>query len=96
MKLSRLKLTLIGAMVGVLLLTGIALAAGESLPRHAVSGGGDTVSAGNITLRNTIGQPIAGSVSNGGSLCSGFICGQAASAPTSGGDKFVYLPLVLK
>ncbi len=90
MKHTRLKLTLIGAMVGVLLLTGIALAAGESLPRHVVSGGGNTIQNG-ITLRNTIGQPIAGTVGNGITLCSGFICEQG-SAPT----HTIYLPLVLK
>ncbi len=96
MKFSRLKKIVTGAVIGVLLLTAIALAAGESLPRHVVSGGGDTVSASGITLRNTIAQPIAGTVSNSTSLCSGFVCGQSASAPTPSGNHFIYLPLVLK
>ena len=95
MKLSRLKTTLTGAVVGVLLLTGIALAAGENLPRHVVDSGGSSIE-NSITLRNAIGQPIAGTVSNGITLCSGFVCGQNTSAPTPGGDHFIYLPLVLK
>ncbi len=84
MNVSRLKIIVIGAAIGALLLTGIALAAGENQSRHVVSGGGDTITASGITLRNTIAQPIAGSVSNGASLCSGFVCGQsvAASTPT--------------
>ena len=84
MKRSRLKKIAIGAVIGVLLLTAIALAAGESLPRHVTAGGGDTVSAGNITLRNSIAQPVAGTVGNGITLCSGFVCGQSVAtvAPT--------------
>lgn len=94
MKRSRLKTTLIGAMVGVLLLTAIVLAAGESLPRHVIGSGGSSIENG-ITLRNAIGQPIAGAVSNGITLCSGFVCGQSTSAPFDN-NHFVYLPLVLK
>lgn len=82
MNVSRLKIIVIGAAIGALLLTGIALAAGENQSRHVVSGGGDTITASGITLRNTIAQPIAGSVSNGTSLCNGFVCGQSVAAST--------------
>lgn len=49
------------ALVGVLLLSTVALAAGQTaIPWDVISGGGGTVSAGNITISDTIGQPIIG------------------------------------
>ncbi|NOZ72302.1 MAG: hypothetical protein GXP38_10375 [Chloroflexi bacterium] len=49
------------ALVGVLLLSTVALAAGQTtIPWDVISGGGGTVSAGDVTISDTIGQPIIG------------------------------------
>ena len=86
---------LIGGLVAAFLFLGVALAAGEQLPRQVIDSGGGQVSAGNVRLVAAIGQPVAGSVSGGNvGVCSGFLCGSGGGqAP---GQNNVYLPLVVK
>jgi hypothetical protein len=58
----------------------LALAAGETLPRVLVGGGGGPTTGDGLRLRAAIGQPVAGGASSGVSLCSGFLCGPGATA----------------
>ncbi len=60
----------------LLILTGmLALAlAGETIPRSVVGSGGGQLQGTGIQLRSTIGQPVAGLVSSGLTLCSGYNC----------------------
>ncbi len=76
--------------LALLLGAGLALAAGTpSLDRWAIGGGGGTVEGGGLQLSFTLGQPVAGTVSSGGTeLCAGFWC---AGAGTS-----LYLPVILR
>jgi hypothetical protein len=69
------------AMLAGLLLVGAVLAAGETIPRSAVTGGGGTLSAAGVNLRAVIGQPVAGAVGADPTLCSGLLCGPGVSAP---------------
>lgn len=80
----------------VFLTFSLALASGELLPRSAVSGGGGPVSQGGYALRSAIGQPVAGAVQNGVSLCSGFWCGLGAPGGPFEGEIKVYLPVVIR
>jgi len=61
----------------------------SDINRHVISGGGGRGAAGPYQLDYTIGQPVAGWVSNGPyNECAGFWCG---------GERFrVFLPLVLR
>jgi hypothetical protein len=85
-----------------LLLAGVALAAGETIPRSVVSSGGGALSSANIQLRAAVGQPSAGTVSSTTTLCSGLLCGAGAPdtpdpdpQPGSPSD-WLYLPLVVR
>jgi len=79
-------------LLSLLLLAAIALAAGETIPRSVVSGGGGQVTASGITLGSAIGQPAAGQVGSGNlRLCSGYWCGPPPAASSS-----VYLPMVIR
>ncbi len=82
--------SLLGYLVVACLFLGVVLAAGEQIPRQVIVSSGGQVSAGNVQLQSAIGQPLAGSVSNGNlALCSGFLW--CATDDTS-----VYLPLIVK
>jgi hypothetical protein len=74
----------------LLLAAGAALAAGTpAITRHVIAGGGGTVSAGEYSLRATIGQGITGQALSGSyDLCAGFWCGLARYE--------IFLPLVLR
>lgn len=68
------------ALVAGIFVMGVAFAAGETLSRFNLGGGGSTVSTEQTVLRGAMGQPVAGAVaaSDGGSqLCGGFECGLA-------------------
>jgi hypothetical protein len=85
----------LGGLAALLLAAGVALAAGETLPRSLVSSGGGQVSAGGLHLHSAIGQPLVGAVGDGPALCSGFLCGPGAPGASGGGEPFfLYLPLV--
>ena len=76
-----------------LVATGAALADGViELPRWALGGGASDSAGGDVTLRATLGQPVAGVVTSGGgqrvTLGQGFWHG--------GGGYDIYLPLVLR
>ena len=83
---------LIPALALSIIATAVALAAGDSLPRSVMSSGGGTgLAAGGNILYGTLGQPVAGTVSDTDfDLCSGFWCGPAASR-----GKRIYLPLII-
>ena len=72
-----------------LLLTGLVLAQGV-VDWDVTGGGGGHAEAGIYSLDGTIGQAIAGKISNTPyELCSGFWCGAVT-------DYKVYLPIVVK
>ena len=71
------------SLAGILLAVNLAFAVGESLKQSAGISGGGQVTNGAVTLRSSIGQPVAGTVSNGQEvLCTGIGCTGSASAPT--------------
>ena len=76
--------SLLLVVVLALLAFGVALAAGESMPRSLFSSGGGANSAGDIRSQGALGQPVAGAVSDGSSFsnCTGFWCGSGVVAPT--------------
>jgi hypothetical protein len=82
-----LALTLAIASLG----TGLALADGAVLPRQVLSGGAsDATTAGGVSVRATLGQPMVGPSGQGSyKLCTGFWCGLSV-------EHQIYLPLVLK
>lgn len=88
---------LIGLLAGMLFAE-MLFAAGETIPRSAVTGGGGAVSAGNVALRAAIGQPAAGAVGDAPTLCSGIICGPGVSAsppmPGPSPSEKLFLPIV--
>ncbi|MFO7742675.1 MAG: hypothetical protein R6X31_10230 [Anaerolineae bacterium] len=67
-------------LLAILVTTGVVLAAGPPiLSRSVIAGGGGRISAGDMTLRATIGQPMSGRFVAGSSdLCVGFWCEAAA------------------
>jgi len=72
-----------------LLLTGFVLAQ-SAVDWNVIGGGGGHARAGIYSLDGTIGQAIAGKISNAPyELCAGFWCGAAT-------DYKVYLPIVIK
>ena len=86
----KLLLLLLTSATVILLVGGLILAAGSPLRRSLVSSGGGFVTQGNMCVNSTIGQPVAGTVNNAITLCSGYQCG-AQAAP---GRSLVYLPAV--
>lgn len=76
----------------IFLLAGFVLAAGGNLPRTLVSSGGGLIQQNDISLQHSIGQPIAGAVSNNLTLCSGFHCGQGVISLEE--NYPLYLPLI--
>jgi hypothetical protein len=94
-KLSYKRSGFIGGLAAVFLFFGVVLAACEGMPRALVGSGGGAVSGDGLRLRAAIGQPMAGVVENGITLCSGFLCG--AGAPADRAEQHtLYLPLVLR
>jgi len=72
-----------------LLLTGLVLAQG-AVDWDVLGSGGGHAEAGIYSLDGTIGQALAGRISNAPyELCAGFWCGTAT-------DYKVYLPIVIK
>ncbi len=62
----------------------------SSIDRSVIGSGGAHLEQGSISLDNTLGQPVAGSYSEGDAdLCVGFWCQIAF-------EYNVYIPLVLK
>lgn len=78
----------------LLLVVGLAVAAGEMLPQSLVSSGGSQVDQEGLTLHSAIGQPAVGAVENGATLCSGFLCGADAPQLSTDDDYPLYLPAV--
>lgn len=92
-KISKRSLLALAMIVLLLLSLGWVAADGEMLPRSLVSSGGGMVSSGGMALETAVGQPVAGAVGNGLTLCSGFYCGGGVEA---GGSEMVYLPMVVR
>ena len=97
--------TLVLLVIGVLAFAVVAIAAAaETAPfRQQISSSGAQLSSGSLILRSTVGQPIAGTVQQGITMCSGYHCGVGVSAPPDeapsdgdGGLQKVYLPMVMK
>jgi len=78
-----------------LLAAGVVLAAGETVTRSVMGGGGAPVEAGGYQLVGTIAEPVATNLDNAAGasyhLSSGFWAGGAMA----GGGGGVYLPIVL-
>jgi hypothetical protein len=92
----RIAIPLAVALLAVLLVVGAALAqGGPAIAWWVISGGGAPSTGGNVTLNDTLGQPIVGQSAveptggSGHAVCSGFWCGIPA-------EYRVYLPLVLR
>jgi hypothetical protein len=83
------------ACVALLLAASVVLAGGSiGIQRHVLSSGGGMVESGVYRLHATVGQPVAGPISDlapGRALCAGFWCGAGQRRMT-----VIYLPLVLK
>ena len=79
----RIIVTLLGIAL-LLTLVGVALANGDVLlTRELLSSGGGEVSNSEVSMRSSIGQPVAGSVTSGDLTgCFGFNCGEGITAPT--------------
>ncbi len=92
-KLPKRGVLALALMVLLLLSLGWAAAGGEMLPPSLVSSGGGAVSGGGLSMETAVGQPVAGTVGNGLTLCAGFYCGGGVEA---GGGEMVYLPLVVR
>ena len=85
-------LVLCAVLAGGLLLSGVALSAGDaaSVDWYVIGAGGAAeVAGGTLLMGGTAGQAVAGQA--GQALCAGFWCG----AGIAGGYR-VYLPLVLR
>ena len=68
----RLFISLSAALLVALTLTGIALAiSGPAIDWQVFSGGGAPATGGNVTLNDTLGQPIIGDSSEGGNIAIG-------------------------
>ena len=85
-----LKLGVAFVLIALLLTTRTAVAAnGYEISSYVIGGGGGHSEASPYTLDGTVGQAVAGVVSNAPyELCAGFWCGM--------GRYKVYLPLVLR
>ncbi len=86
-----IRLAILLTLAAFLVLAGVVLANGASdIDWWVLGGGGGYTAAGNYTLNVTIGQPVAGVTTTGGSeLCAGFWCVAAA-------EYTVYLPAITK
>jgi hypothetical protein len=75
----------------MVLVTSSTLASGTmEIDWYVIGGGGGTAIAGDYTLNGTIGQPVTGLSSSGGTdLCSGFWCRVLSGFR-------IFLPLVLR
>ena len=85
----------VGLTIALMLSVGLALAGGTLTKRDVVSSGGGSVSQSGLTMQVAIGQPAVGSVQNGQTLCSGFLC-SASAPPLSGGEHELFLPFVIR
>jgi hypothetical protein len=81
--------------LGLTLSVALALAAGQGPPRALVGSGGGALSGDGLRLRAAIGQPLAGRVENGMTLCSGFLCGPGAPIGEDE-EHTISLPLVVR
>jgi len=89
----RIKRTLPGILLALLLVSGVALAsASYDLSWHTVDGGGGASSGGEFMLYGTAGQPDAGSLSGGAYVLTGGFWGGASA----GGGHKLYLPVILR
>lgn len=91
-----IRTVLSAVLVGLLLIGGV-LAAGETIPRNTVSGGGGRLSASGVSLHTVIGQPVTGAVGSAPTLCSGLLCGPGVSAPPTpqpSPDEQLFLPIM--
>jgi len=88
---SQVIVAVIVALAALLLLAGVALAFdGYDISWYVIGGGGGHSEAGPYALDGTIGQAVAGPVSNAPyDLCSGYWCGGAAG-------NNIYLPLIMR
>jgi hypothetical protein len=78
------------ALMAALLVAGLGLAAGETVGRYVLAGGGQRVSDGSqFVLVGTLGEPVAGAAVFAGNL--GLGSGYWAGA---GGAHRIYLPVV--
>lgn len=94
MKTKSLKTSILLALIACLLVvSAVAALSGPSIPWDVVSGGGGTAAGGNITISDTIGQPIVGH-SSGGNLTvdAGYWVPLAASAITFS----IFLPVITR
>ncbi|MEZ4612686.1 MAG: PKD domain-containing protein [Caldilineaceae bacterium] len=79
--LQRAAMLYVTAALLLLALTGVALAAGEVIPRAGSGAGGGSSTNGQTTVRSAFGQPVVGVVGNAQTtLCSGFACGMGVMA----------------
>lgn len=89
----RRKFSYLQIAIVVLLLAGLAAAGARAMtnPRPGViGGGGGHLEQGQISLDNTLAQPVVGVIGNGTqALCAGFWCGVT-------GEQAIYLPLVVR
>ena len=91
----KLTMVWVGLTLVLLLSVGLALAGGTLNSRDLVSSGGGSVSQSGLTLQTAVGQPAVGSVQNGETLCSGFLC-NAGAPSVSGGEHDLFLPVVIR
>jgi hypothetical protein len=82
--------------VTALFVAGTALAAGERIPRSAMTGGGGTQSTASVQLRAVVGQPIAGASHSTVRLCSGLFCGTSVPDDPDTPVSTLYVPLVVR
>ncbi len=84
------------ALVAALLLVTLVLAAIGGMPRSLAGSGGGLLEGGGLSLRSALGQPLAGTVSDGIQLCSGFHCGSGVVDTPSNPAHAIYLPVVVR
>ncbi len=88
---------LASGLLALLLNFGTLYAAGETLVRSAIVAGGGSTQASGISVRSSVGQPVAGVRSTGSTtLCSGVACPGAALPPDNPGGPTIrsWLPII--
>ncbi len=84
--------------LGSMLMTGAILASALQAPTvdwDVTGGGGGRLESDNLSLDNTLGQPVVGVVSSGNmELCAGFWCRIVVQAEAA--ENCIYLPVVVK